>query len=91
MESVYPENSILNKSILDIIELQESEKDLIWTSVEHLSLSSLGLDEIAWEHLRKQYVLKEDPLYDILVLSIDDIHSLCDSDLLFNNILDSIY
>ncbi|HEY4700048.1 MAG TPA: sigma factor-like helix-turn-helix DNA-binding protein, partial [Nitrososphaerales archaeon] len=91
MESVYPENSILNKSILDIIELQESEKDLIWTSVEHLSLSSLGLDEIAWEHLRKQYVLKEDPLYDILVLSIDYIHSLCDSDLLFNNILDSIY
>ena len=91
IETAYPRSSILNKTILDIIELQESEKELIWTSFECSNFSSLGIGDSSWEQLNKENVFKEDPLDNILGMSLDYIHSLCESDLLFNNILDSTF
>lgn len=89
MEITYPDHSILNKTILDILELQESEKEFIWTSFECLRFISLEIDEYSWGKLRRYNLFKEDPLDYILVMSIEYIHSLCEVDVLFNRVMDS--
>ena len=81
---------ILMKTIPDILNISENDKEKIWSSFESLEFSQLGLPSEEWSRLYQHGVFREDSLDNILVFSMGYIYKLWNEEDRFNEILDAI-
>lgn len=82
--------SILRKTILDWLNINESERNYIWASFERLTLSNLETLSNKWEKLGLYYIYPDDPLESILALTLGYIHTIWNNESDFKEIIDNI-
>lgn len=82
--------SILQKTILDILNVNEQDRDIIWSSFENTSFASLKISSNKLAKLRHRGIYIEENLDYILPLTINYIHNIWDNDTDFYEVMDSI-
>lgn len=81
---------IQNKTILDIINISENDRDVIWRAFESIRWSSLDIPPNDWHRLAKYCIYEEDSLETFLSLSLEYIGTIWYEDAKFIKIFDTI-
>ena len=89
-EKISTDQSLLDKTIVDIIDISDSERNTLFASFEGLTLSELDLLTKEWDRLCQFCIYREDTLDNILSLSISYIYKLWASEPQFSQIIGSI-
>ncbi len=83
--------SILRRTILDLLKINENDRNYIWASFERLTLSNLETLSNKWEKLGLiYYVYPDDPLDSILALTLGYIHTIWNNESDFKEIIHNI-
>jgi len=82
--------SILQRTILDILNVNEQDRDIIWGSFENISFTSLETSSNKLAKLGQGGIYIEESLDYILSLTINYIHNIWDNDADFNEVMDSV-
>ncbi len=82
--------SVLTKTIPDILNISENDKEKVWSSLESLELSQLDLPPKEWDRLFWYGIYCEDSLENILALSMGYICKLWNKESKFNEIITAI-
>lgn len=83
-------HSLLDKSIVDIIDISDSERNILSISFENLTFSVLDFSTEEWNRLGQFCIYPEDILDNILALSVSYIYKLWPSEPQFNQAVGSI-
>ncbi len=68
---------MLQRTILDFLDISENERDCIWNSFESLRFADLDIPSDEWDNLYHRYcIYQEDSLDNILALSIGYIYKI---------------
>jgi Sigma-70, region 4 len=87
---ILPPDSVLLRTLPDVLALSEGESDQIWDAFGRLSMDDLGLAETALMAMRRPYLCAQDSLELLLSSSIDYLHSLFLSDPSFDALLEAV-
>ncbi len=82
--------SILKKTILDFLKISESDKNKIWTSFGHLQLINLGIKSNELIRFKQYCIYPEDPLDNILALTMGYFCKIWENESDFNEIRDNV-
>jgi hypothetical protein len=82
--------SILQRTFLDILDVNEQDRDIIWNSFEKMSFASLEISPSKLVKLRHRGIFIEDNLDYILPLTISYIHNIWDNNAEFYEVMDRI-
>jgi len=82
--------SILKKTILDFLKISESDKNKIWTSFGHLQFINLGIQPNELIRLKQYFIYPEDPLDNILALTMGYFCKIWENESDFNGIRDNV-
>lgn len=83
-------HSLLDKTIIDIFGISDTERNILISYFENSTFSVLGFTEDKWRRLSQFCVYQEDTLDDILALSISYIYKWWPSEPQFSQVLKSI-
>lgn len=83
--------SILQKTILDITDISDYEKDHIWATFEKLKFNKLNASPGTWNRFNYFGIYKDETLDIILGLSIGYLYNLLNKSSRFDALLDSMF
>jgi hypothetical protein len=83
-------HSLLDKTLIDIFGISDTERNVLITHFENLTFSALDFSTEEWDRLCRYCIYKEDILDNILALSISYIYNLWPSEPQFSQVLKSI-
>jgi hypothetical protein len=83
--------SILQRTFLDILDVNEQDRDIIWNLFEKMSFASLGISSNKFAKLRHRGIYIEETLDYVLPLTIDYIHNIWNDSAEFHEVMDSIF
>lgn len=82
--------SVLTKTISDILNISENDKEKVWSSFESLEFRQLDLPSKEWDRLYWHGIYREDSLENILAFSMGYICKLWNEESKFNEIITAI-
>ncbi len=86
----YPQDSILRKTLLYLVDISESYYDYLISEFEHFSFLDLELNDSDKKKFLHFNLYPEDPLHYILLLSLDYLYLILESDNDFNRIFQKV-
>ena len=87
---VAPSSSILHITIPRLINLSPEEESFIWDLFDQQSLAELNIYSQEWSDLKEHCIYPEDPLNNILALTLNYFGELFDQEATFERLLDSV-
>jgi hypothetical protein len=83
--------SILQKTILDLINISESERDLTCRSFDRLRFADLTIEANEWDRLHRYAIYPEDFLTNILNFSLEYIYGIWQEEAHFIGVMDNVF
>lgn len=85
-----PSFSIFYKTILDLLDVSQSDRYHIWDSFESLTFANLDVQGDGWNRLRRYSIYPEDPLHSVLALSLGYIYKIWRDETSISDTIDSV-